>query len=122
MIGFTLDEIIGSVFYAICYGFIFSLVEFLLTLSYKIFTKVAYQLTEKFKKGDNTRKKTESIHKKADKLLPLKIFLFGIGFCLLSYIALDGEVRIYMLILSSASLFISKLAFLRLLKLIERLV
>ena len=53
MIGFTLDEIIGSVFYAICYGCIFSLVEFLLTLSYKIFAKVAYQLTEKFKKVKN---------------------------------------------------------------------
>lgn len=41
----------------------------------------------------------------------LAFMLFAVGFCLLSYVSLDGEIRLYMLILSFASFYLSKIAF-----------
>lgn len=46
---------------------------------------------------------------------PIYIFLaftlFALGFSLLSYVSLDGQTRIYMLILAFASFYLSKIAF-----------
>ena len=41
----------------------------------------------------------------------VSIILFGVGFSILSYVALDGQIRIYMLLFSSASFFLSKFLF-----------
>ncbi len=39
------------------------------------------------------------------------IFIFMLGFSLLSYFSLDGELRLYMLVLAFASFYLSKFAF-----------
>ena len=44
-------------------------------------------------------------------LTSLLIILFGLGFSILSYISLDGQIRIYMLFFSFASFYLSKKVF-----------
>lgn len=41
----------------------------------------------------------------------LSVLIFALGFSLLSYVSLDGEIRIYMLALAFASFYLSKFAF-----------
>lgn len=49
-------------------------------------------------------------------IILLYVLIFGIGFSLTSYIALDGEIRLYMLIFSFASLYLSNIVFFNFLK------
>lgn len=44
-------------------------------------------------------------------IIVCSVLIYGLGFSLLSYITLDGQIRIYMLILSFASFYLSKFAF-----------
>ena len=51
-------------------------------------------------------------HKASSALTFIEIIFFGIGFILLSYAFLDGEVRGYMAIIVFASFYLSKMTFL----------
>lgn len=115
MITFTYKEIADSILYAILYG-----------VSYAVFYSALVLVRSIFYSLPDIVKKTV----KFDKIFPLPDFsqvgkstktgkilsfisplLFCLGFCVLSYISLDGIIRIYMLILSSASFYLAKIAF-----------
>lgn len=100
---FSFSEIINSVFCAIIYGcgyFVyFTILRILLSRlrDVKFFIRSTYdysKITEKKRRGD-VALKPSSVTAFFD------IFIFGIGFILLSYFALDGCLRVYMVIVSS---------------------
>ena len=76
---FSFDEVFLSVILALIYGVIFSV--FLSPILY--FFKGAF-------------------------VTAVSIIFFSFGFMLLSYVALDGELRMYMLLFSLSSFFLSK--------------
>ena len=115
MSGFSFSEILCSVFCAILYGAIFSilyctiecLIYFLNLCKYipkhGIFYSKILSLSIDTDVKETNKKNTFFIF--------LRIIMFAIGFMLLSYITLDGKIRLYMLILSSASYLISNFVF-----------
>ena len=113
MIAFTYQEIADSILFAIGFGVGFSV----LYSAVLLLRSIIFSLPDIFC----------SIFV-FDKILPLPSFseigkgqkvgkilcffsvvLFFVGFCLLSYIALDGIIRIYMLVLCSAAFYLSKI-------------
>ncbi len=120
MMTFTSQEILLSVLYAIIYGCFFALLLSALLLIKGVI------------KGG--RESLISVIR-FDKIFPLpsfsqiqasenpgaflsaaSIILFAVGFSLLSYFSLDGEIRLYMLILSFASFYLSKFVILGIFK------
>ena len=114
MSGFSYSEILFSVCSAIIYGFVFSffccIVDNILCFAKNLLTiprmVASYEII--WRKPGYLNFKTI---KNGRVYIILRIFLFAIGFMLLSYLALDGQVRLYMLALSSASYLVSKIAF-----------
>ena len=115
MIGFTMKEILASVIYALSYGCLFALSEVTVGGVARLVGVIKAFLRNRLHKSKKTIEKKVSVKKTTGMLLPVKIFLFGIGFILLSYFALDGEVRLYMLAISSATAFLPKSALSRVL-------
>ena len=76
---FSVDEVFFSVIFALIYGVIFS----------ALFSPILFLFRCAF-------------------VTSISIIFFSIGFMLLSYLALDGVLRAYMLILSLTSFFLSK--------------
>ncbi len=108
MIGFTMKEILASVIYALSYGCLFALSEVTVGGVARLVSVIKAFLRNRLHKSKKTIEKKVSVKKTTGIVLPVKIFLFGIGFILLSYFALDGEVRLYMLAISSAAAFLPK--------------
>lgn len=115
MMTFSFAEILRSVFYAIIYGCIF---EFCV-LVIKLIKGVIEVAGESFQSIIHFKKlmplPSFSEIKTTDNLGPFLsaalILSFSLGFSLLSYIALDGEIRIYLLLISFASFYLSKFVF-----------
>ena len=115
MMGFSASEILNSILYAIGFGLIFSAVYTVLILlsgvvgsipkvgkEIIIFKKV-FPLPD-FKSCINFKKVS----------LPLRllsVFLFTVGFILISYLSLDGVIRIYMLFFAFATFYLLNFAF-----------
>ena len=115
MIAFTYGEIVSSILLAILYGclyaVLFSLVCLIVNMVLSLpkiirdtlsFDKILPPPSFKNLKTDNSCGGFLSF---------ICVILFTIGFLLLSYLALDGVIRIYMLILSFASFYLSKITF-----------
>lgn len=123
MIKFTIREILGSVISATIFGAGFSFLIFLFYLSLEIIKGTAgvllltaknifydvlgRNITKNIKGGRYFRWIRGMLREAA---VFSKIVLFSLGFIMLSYYALDGEIRLYMLVVSSAvALFFGKL-------------
>ena len=114
MISFTHAEILSSCIWAVMYGLFYcvlycisvSLTNLLSCLPGDIKSMLGFERIfplPKFK-----HEKTKSI---GSLLIIILVFLYGLGFSLISYAALDGEIRLYMLVLSFASFYLSKNVF-----------
>ena len=115
MMSFSFFEIITSLFYAIIFGLGYSLfyaVIFIIYLSFKDIPSLFCQIVvfDKILPSPSIKKGI-----KEGKCGPLFAFLsvltFFLGVMFASYFALDGEIRLYMLVLSSASFYIFYLTF-----------
>ena len=115
MIIFSSREIAFSVLCALVYGCCFSVFSSLISVILGLFERIKkmpldlikYEKITSFDtpiRGNDSRKA-----KLGEKIFNL--FLFTVGFILLSYLCLDGILRVYMLFICSASFYLSKIAF-----------
>ena len=114
MIAFSIEEIAFSILAALCYGLIFSAgLSFVLALIGVAFCAPAAGKIYMYEKifPLPTFKELNINRKFGMTTWILSIALYWLGFCLLSYLALDGELRLYMLVLSFASFYLSNFAF-----------
>ena len=120
MMTFSAGEIFSSVVYALIYGIAFAM----MLSAIKAIKEGIYASLEYLKNLSwNDRifslpslKRVNFIHRTSAVAHALSILLFAVGFSLLSYLSLDGQIRLYMLILSFASFYMSKNAFFGFLK------
>lgn len=116
MMSFSTGEILASVIYAIAYGTLFA-IAFTLIVTIKEFAVLFYDMLKSCINYEKIFPLPKFTIKKITPKISgvtsvLSIFFFAIGFSLLSYLSLDGEIRLYMLIFAFASLYLSKIAFL----------
>ena len=103
MMSFTFYETALSVLSAFIYGLLFSFFSSLLSI-----VEYATHLVLTTKANiEVTPIKFDVLHQSI-LFKCTKIFLYGIGFMILSYIMLDGVLRTYMVLCSLIALFISK--------------
>ena len=115
MMSFSLDEILVSIVSAFVYGLIFA---FCISLALIIKSLIKglpciireMLFYEKLLPLPQPMRPTGD-EKNGPFLLCGSIFLFALGFSLLSYFSLDGEIRLYMLIISFASFYLSNFVF-----------
>ena len=112
MIYFTAEEIFGSIIYAALYGGGFAafyvlatfLSEELIMIKYVLKSSAKYdkffEIPESLKCGDTKAEVSDTL---AAILKFSFILLYGVGFILLSYFALDGTFRIYLLAITLMS-------------------
>lgn len=110
MIGFSFLEIINSLLYSFIYGLGASALYVVVSNIYLILKSLPdlfYEIIifDKILPSPNF-KKCLKVGKKGPIFAFVSVFLFFIGFMLVSYFALDGEIRLYMLILSSAAFYV----------------
>ncbi len=115
MIAFTQREVAESIIYAIAFGALYAAVYSAMLLLRTIASDIP-DIFHKMLKFDKILPipdfKTVANNKKTGKIFAfLSVFLFSIGFCILSYTSLDGDLRLYMLVLSSASFYLAKMTF-----------
>lgn len=115
MMTFSAEEIFSSVIFALAYGAIFAVI-FSLTVVLKEILAVSFAMLKSSLRYDKifplpSLKNVKISNKSGALISVVSIFLFAVGFSLLSYLALDGQLRLYMLILSFASFYLSKIAF-----------
>lgn len=110
MIVFDFSKVITSSFSALLYGAIFAfLYVFALLISSIIRLLFALILSPQI--CENATKRDELLLRIKSPTLFLKmlsIFIFGIGFTLLSYLTLDGMIRFYMIALSVSAFLLAK--------------
>ncbi len=115
MISFTTEEILASILYSLGYGALFfvliSALRLLLSIVSAIPTIVKKQIV--FSKVLPLPDFKECIKPRGvgGVFLFLSIIAFSLGFVTISYISLDGMIRIYMLILSFAAFYLLNSAF-----------
>ena len=115
MIAFSTDEIVRSVYYSILYGMLYC--GFISI--FQVASGLLLSLKELLNHVLNYEKifilPKRILSTKFGKIGPFTVFLYfifySIGFVLLSYLTLDGIVRIYMIIISSATIFLLKPTF-----------
>ena len=115
MLSFTSEEIFASITHALLFGFIFAIIVSLL-LMIKGVTEGLGQGIKEVIYFDRilplpSFKYLKNQSKPGGVLSVFLIFTFAIGFSILSYVSLDGELRLYMLIVAFASFYLSKFAF-----------
>ena len=112
---FTREEIIFSVISSLAYGVLFSVLFCIVKISREIGLVFLRQFTAALNlngKSDNTEQKPSNSGGDIGAFTIVFLSIaFTVGFCLLSYLSLDGEIRLYMLVLSFASFYLSKFAF-----------
>ena len=115
MIAFTTEEILLSIIYSIGFGVIFSCLYSaslalisLLKSGSKIF---AFFMTSASPFDGFKEKWSFRTYSPGPVHSFLSVILFAIGFSITSYISLDGEIRLYTLIVSFASFYLSNSAF-----------
>ncbi len=115
MMGFSGREILLSVLYAFIFGLGYSLFYQLILISFetlKSLPRLAREILGSEKIFPSPSIKKEIKDRKFGAVFAFfSVFLFFVGFLLLSYLALDGQLRLYMLIISSASFYIFNSAF-----------
>lgn len=126
MIGFSLKEILSSVLFAIAFGSGYS-VLYLLLLSLRILPLEIGRVFLKIRGSDSILPPPKVIIKIKEEFtgrifLFASVILFSVCFLLLSYVSLDGQIRLYMLIFYSASFFLSKFAFCSILEKVASLI
>ncbi len=112
MIYFTIDEIWRSMLIAVFYGIIYAIIRSCFITIYIL----CFDLIDSIKQIIVYEKPMEKVVFTKNALKkegrPITIFisvvLYFIGYIIASYIALDGNLRIYVLILSSAAFYLSK--------------
>ncbi len=115
MIYFTAGEIFRSMLYGAIYGALCAFLFVLLTVSRLVIRDVALCFRQIFV-YKNIRDKIR-LEASCDNVCQssagviFEIILFTLGFILLSYLALDGLIRGYMLAIVFASFYLSKMAF-----------
>ena len=120
MIVFSFTEILISLLYAVIFGLCFSIfygVISVLYISLKSMQKLIYQIVffDKILPSPSIKKEIKQ-GEKGPFFAFLSVLAFFLGFMLTSYFALDGDIRLYMLLLSSASFYIFYSAFCGVLK------
>ena len=115
MMTFSTREIFSSVVFALAYGSIFAMF-FSFILAIKGSLALVWNLLKETVKYNKilplpSFKGAKISIKSGAALSIIAIFSFAIGFSLLSYMSLDGQLRLYMLILSFASFYLSKNVF-----------
>ena len=115
MMGFSGREILLSVLYAFLFGLGYSLMYQLILISLeavKSLPRLAREILGSEKIFPSPSIKKEIKDRKFGAVFAFfSVFLFFVGFLLLSYLALDGQLRLYMLVISSASFYVFNSAF-----------
>ena len=114
MMTFSTEEIFSSVIFALAYGAIFAIIlsfvvvlkESLVAILDMLKTTLSYEKIFPLPSFSGVK----ISYKSSAFISVIAVFLFAVGFSLLSYMSLDGQLRLYMLILSFASLYLSKIA------------
>lgn len=117
MIFFTTEEFFYSVIYAVGFGIAFSAVSSFVSIIISLFRILPSFFSEILnyscffdlvKIGASTLNNRK---KKSATSVFLKVFAFSLLFVLLSYVALDGVIRAYLLVVFFASFYVSNFAF-----------
>ena len=112
MISFTTEEVLFSLLCGVLYGFVFSLFNELIGI-FVTFIFANAKLFRSILKYENIFEKNEFLIRKKREyssfLTATIIVLFFFGFILLSYITLDGVIRLYLLFVSFAAFYLSKI-------------
>ena len=110
MIGYTSSELLLSVLHAMIYGAIFSVIYQLALLIYGLSLRGALVVYDKFFSLPRLRGKL-SLTDFGGIFAFFSLLGYFIGFLLLSYYSLDGQLRLYMLAVSSATFYCFNLSF-----------
>lgn len=119
MINFSLEEITRSILYASSFGILFSFIytgvrlfkSILLTIPE--FIRELFVFDRLFYTPDF--KKSMILMKNGRLMTFISILLFSLGLVTVSYLSLDGEIRIYMIVFSFASFYLANIVFFRIL-------
>ena len=112
---FSTEELFTSVIFALAYGAIFAIAfsfivvvkESLSVMIDMLKSALRYEKILPLPRFNNVK----NDFKPGAFISVIAVFMFAVGFSLLSYMALDGQLRLYMLILSFALFYLSKNAF-----------
>ena len=117
MVTFDLLTVLKAIISALIFGAIFSFFSTLISIICNILPTVILRLSNAFAHCGNSSENTRNIplSSKRNMWQTVLMFLsFGIGFTILSYVALDGNLRLYMLFFAVISYRLSyKYIFLR---------
>ena len=120
MSAFSINEIFFSVLCAFIYGVIYCVTFGIIAIlrivikSFEAFKKSVisyekiFQVNERIIENKDVEQSSFSIF--------LNILLFSFGIILTSYVALDGIIRLYMIAIASASIFLFKMSIFRFLR------
>ena len=111
MIIFDFGTIATSSFSALLYGFIFAILYSLSVVFTNLFL-VFFDTILTPQKARNLKKAECHLQKAKDSPMFLRvvfIFLFGIGFTILSYATLSGIIRLYMVVIALCAFFVPEL-------------
>ena len=115
MILFDYNDVLLSMLYALIFGFSFAFVYSIILLIKRALVSLPSIVKDVFfLQKSITAKSFDYLLNNVIPgrlLLAFSIVIYGIGFFLLSYVVLDGQIRIYMLIISFAAFYLSKFAF-----------
>lgn len=115
MIGFTSGEILISALCALAFGIVYSVIHQLALILSRVFKSLPdiireIMQAEKLLPPPSVKERVKE-EKEEGVFAFFSVIGFAIGFLLLSYYALDGQLRLYMLIISSASLYFANSTF-----------
>ena len=120
MITFGYKEILFSLFVSMLYGLIFASLVCIIDVFSELFKRFLNIPKDIFFYEKLKSKVMENPIGKSAKKRQIMIFfytiLFFAGFMIASYFSLDGQIRLYMLFLSSASLYVSNITIIGLLR------
>ena len=115
MMSFSAEEIFLSVILFLAYGAAFAVLFCLMILAKGLVSLIierAREILGSERLFSLPKYKYIRIqHNMGVTLTVMCVFLFTVGFCLASYLALDGELRLYGFILAFAAFYLSKFAF-----------
>ena len=111
MIVFDFETIATSSFSALLYGFVFTILYSLSVVFTNLFL-VFFDTILTPQKARDLKRAECHLQKAKDSPMFLRvifIFLFGIGFTILSYATLSGIIRLYMVVISLCAFFVPEL-------------
>ena len=115
MITFGVSEIFASMLYACIYGFLFSSIYSFITALFSSFKFLPKKISNIFHKPRlfSSLKTDRTIieNNPCGTSIACFVIIFALGYVFLSYFALDGLIRLYMLVIAFASFYLSKFVF-----------